>query len=68
MNIAAPSFEWLELSPVLIVFVGACLGVLLEAVLPRQFDEYCWFDQTRAVSLLDTARIAGMPETYPFGL
>ena len=37
MNIAAPSFEWFELSPVLIVLVGACLGVLLEAVLPRQW-------------------------------
>lgn len=37
MNIAAPSFEWFELSPVLIVLVGACIGVLLEAVLPRHW-------------------------------
>src|SRR5438552_1449543 len=39
-----------------------------QAVLPRQFDEYCWFDCTSAVRPLDTTRIKGMPETYPFGL
>jgi protein-L-isoaspartate(D-aspartate) O-methyltransferase len=39
-----------------------------QAVLPRQFDEYCWFDRTSAVRPLDTRRISGMPETYPFGL
>jgi protein-L-isoaspartate(D-aspartate) O-methyltransferase len=39
-----------------------------QAVLPRQFDEYCWFDRTSAVRPLDTARLKGMPETYPFGL
>lgn len=39
-----------------------------QAVLPRQFDEYCWFDRTTAVQPLDTARLGGMPETYPFGL
>jgi protein-L-isoaspartate(D-aspartate) O-methyltransferase len=39
-----------------------------QAVLPRQFDEYCWFDRTSAVRPLDTARLQGMPETYPFGL
>jgi len=39
-----------------------------QAVLPRQFDEYCWFDRTSAVRPLDTTRIKGMPETYPFGL
>jgi erythromycin esterase-like protein len=39
-----------------------------QAVLPRQFDEYCWFDRTSAVRPLDSARLAGMPETYPFGL
>ncbi|MEN0070298.1 MAG: NADH-quinone oxidoreductase subunit NuoN [Propionicimonas sp.] len=37
MTIAAPSFEWLELSPLLIVLVGACIGVLFEAVLPRRW-------------------------------
>ena len=39
-----------------------------QAVLPRQFDEYCWFDETSAVRPLDTKRLAGMPETYPFGV
>ncbi|MGC4154733.1 MAG: NADH-quinone oxidoreductase subunit NuoN [Propionicimonas sp.] len=35
MNIPSPTFEWLELAPLLIVLLGACLGVLLEAVMPR---------------------------------
>ena len=39
-----------------------------QAVLPLQFDEYCWFDRTSAVQPLDTARLKGMPETYPFGV
>jgi protein-L-isoaspartate(D-aspartate) O-methyltransferase len=39
-----------------------------QAELPRQFDEYIWFDGTRAVTPLTTEEIAGMPETYPFGL
>jgi protein-L-isoaspartate(D-aspartate) O-methyltransferase len=39
-----------------------------QAVLPRQFDEYCWFDRTSAVRPLDVERLAGMPETYPFGV
>ncbi|TMG76083.1 MAG: protein-L-isoaspartate(D-aspartate) O-methyltransferase [Betaproteobacteria bacterium] len=39
-----------------------------QAVLPRQFDEYCWLDRTSAVRPLDTERLKGMPETYPFGV
>lgn len=39
-----------------------------EAVLPLQFDEYIWIDQTRAVTPLTTEEISGMPDTYPFGL
>jgi protein-L-isoaspartate(D-aspartate) O-methyltransferase len=40
------------------------------ATLPRQFDEYVWFDETRAVRPLDAGarRSADLPETYPFGL
>ena len=38
------------------------------ASLPQQFDEYIWFDNTRAVSPLDTAEIRGLPDTYPFGV
>jgi protein-L-isoaspartate(D-aspartate) O-methyltransferase len=39
-----------------------------QANLPRQFDEYVWFDDTRAVTPLDTAEIKGLPDTYPFGV
>jgi protein-L-isoaspartate(D-aspartate) O-methyltransferase len=39
-----------------------------QACLPRQFDEYIWFDETRAVSPLPTVVAPGLPETYPFGL
>jgi len=39
-----------------------------QAELPRQFDEYIWFDETAAVTPLKTEEIAGMPETYPFGV
>ncbi len=39
-----------------------------QAVLPRQFDEYIWFDETRAVIPLKTEEIEGFPQTYPFGL
>ncbi|MHC5211703.1 MAG: protein-L-isoaspartate(D-aspartate) O-methyltransferase [Planctomycetota bacterium] len=38
------------------------------AVLPRQFDEFVWFDETEAVHPLETHELAGVPETYPFGL
>jgi protein-L-isoaspartate(D-aspartate) O-methyltransferase len=38
------------------------------ATLPRQFDEYIWFDRTRAVDALGPESGAGMPETFPFGL
>jgi protein-L-isoaspartate(D-aspartate) O-methyltransferase len=36
--------------------------------LPMQFDEYVWFDGTRAVSALEETPAAGVPETHPFGL
>jgi protein-L-isoaspartate(D-aspartate) O-methyltransferase len=39
-----------------------------QADLPQQFDEYIWFDHTEAVSPLETAELAGLPDTYPFGL
>jgi protein-L-isoaspartate(D-aspartate) O-methyltransferase len=39
-----------------------------QATLPRQFDEYVWFDDTRAVTPFDTAELAGLPDTYPFGV
>ncbi|MGQ9425357.1 protein-L-isoaspartate(D-aspartate) O-methyltransferase [Gilvimarinus sp. F26214L] len=39
-----------------------------KARLGRQFDEYIWFDDTRAVEPLDSKMLKGMPDTYPFGL
>ncbi len=39
-----------------------------EAVLPRQFDEYIWFDETSAVTPLRSEELKGLPDTYPFGL
>jgi len=38
------------------------------AILPEQFDDYIWFEQTRAITPLATEELEGMPETYPFGL
>jgi protein-L-isoaspartate(D-aspartate) O-methyltransferase len=38
------------------------------AALPRQFDEYVWFDRTEAVTPLVGPAAPGLPETYPFGL
>lgn len=40
------------------------------ATLPRQFDEYIWFDESSAVTpLAIRARpSADLPETYPFGI
>ncbi len=37
MNIATPTFEWLQLAPVLTVLLVACLGVVVEAVAPRAY-------------------------------
>ncbi len=39
-----------------------------QAVLPAQFDEWIWFDETHAVTPLATQPARGVPETYPFGL
>ena len=39
-----------------------------EAVLPSQFDEYIWFDETAAVHAIRTEELTGTPDTYPFGL
>ena len=39
-----------------------------EAVLPKQFDEYVWFDATTAIAPLATHELHGLPDTYPFGV
>lgn len=38
------------------------------ASLPNQFDEYIWFDETRALEPLTKETTKGMPDTFPFGL
>jgi len=38
------------------------------AVLPKQFDEYVWFDETKAITPFETKTLEEMPDTYPFGL
>ena len=43
-----------------------------DAMLPQQFDEYVWFDETHALGPLEGPRpVMGkdeLPDTYPFGL
>ena len=38
------------------------------AILPKQFDAWVWFDETRAVTPLPGEQRPGEEETYPFGL
>lgn len=39
-----------------------------QAVLPHQFDEWIWADETHAVTPLDAEDVANVPDTYPFGV
>jgi protein-L-isoaspartate(D-aspartate) O-methyltransferase len=39
-----------------------------QAILPRQFDAYIWFDATKAVTPFESVSLEGMPDTYPFGI
>jgi protein-L-isoaspartate(D-aspartate) O-methyltransferase len=39
-----------------------------QAVLPDQFDEYVWFDETSAITPFETKTLEDLPDTYPFGL
>jgi erythromycin esterase-like protein len=39
-----------------------------EAILPRQFDAWVWFDETKAVTPLPGEQRPGEGETYPFGV
>jgi protein-L-isoaspartate(D-aspartate) O-methyltransferase len=38
------------------------------ASLPHQFDQYIWFDETRAVRPVTDATARGVPATHPFAL
>jgi protein-L-isoaspartate(D-aspartate) O-methyltransferase len=39
-----------------------------QAILPEQFDEYVWFDETSAITPFETKTLEDLPDTYPFGL
>ena len=39
-----------------------------QCILPRQYDGWVWFDETRAVTPLPGEQWPGEEETYPFGL
>jgi erythromycin esterase-like protein len=39
-----------------------------QAVLPDQFEEYVWFDETSAITPFETKTLEDLPDTYPFGL
>ena len=39
-----------------------------QCILPRQFDAWVWFDETRAVTPLPGEQRPGEDDTYPFGL
>ncbi len=66
----APSDERLERAIGVVYRPGAELAShYFEASLPRQFDEWLWFDESRAVEALPVAGDdAQIPETFPFGL
>ena len=36
-TLVPPTFEWLQLAPVLTVLLAACLGVVIEALVPRRW-------------------------------
>ena len=38
------------------------------ASLPRQFDEYVWFDESRAIEPITRGAGRQMPDTFPFGI
>jgi hypothetical protein len=44
------------------------LSHYFEAVMPEQFDAYVWFEETHAITPLDSSHTEAMPDTYPFGL
>jgi erythromycin esterase-like protein len=39
-----------------------------QAIMPRQFDELIWFDETHAVRPVENDGKKGVPATFPFGL
>ena len=39
-----------------------------EAILPRQFDAWVWFDETSAVTPLPGTQLVGEDDMWPFGM
>jgi protein-L-isoaspartate(D-aspartate) O-methyltransferase len=37
-----------------------------QAILPAQFDEYVWLDETTAVEALEPEEARALPRTHPF--
>jgi protein-L-isoaspartate(D-aspartate) O-methyltransferase len=74
-GILRPALEEALLVPRLERFIGVIYrpeterwSHYAEAVLPRQFDAWVWFDESRAVTPLPGEQRPGDEETYPFGL
>jgi hypothetical protein len=44
------------------------VATYFQAVLPEQFDEYVWFDETTAIRPFETKALEDLPDTYPFGV
>ena len=68
---SVPSYRDIPALPALVPVLLAGMQVLLrspEAVLPGQFDEYIWLDETSAVKPFETTELSGLPDTYPFGV
>jgi erythromycin esterase-like protein len=39
-----------------------------EAIIPKQFDAWLWFEETSAVTPLPAPPAHGLPDTFPFGM
>lgn len=44
------------------------LSHYFQAILPAQFDEYIWFDETHAVTPLGPAHAPRLPDAHPFAI
>lgn len=52
-----------------LVYEGEGFGHFEQLSLPAQFDEYVWFDETRALTaLVEQIAVEDVHDTWPFGL
>jgi len=76
LDLAEPALANRLSDPLLERFIGVIYRPETErwshyskAVMPRQFDAWCWFDETCALEPLEAGEPhEGVPETYPFGV